>query len=304
MAAGVVLQAFSSGDSLARAGNLPDALPLLREEVSGGCTDSWLLYRYAWVCNRMELFQEALEPALTAWHLDPVNQWYLGEALRAMRDLELFSEMTEYADYIRGGGVCRYYLAVAERELDQEYSPSLDYFARAAGSDDDSTAADAMVWIALLTQDRAEPDTVLQLLSKAVDLMPEEDFYRCVLAGKLAEADRIESARDQLHLLRLSDQMDHSYWQAFSALSKAEGDEARRIWSLRRAMESRTDAETIRNLGWALYLAGRDRLGSGQADYSRRLLTEAAALGDTGEIYRVKADSLLGLINDFQGMVR
>ena len=271
--------------------------------MSGGCTDPWLLYRYAWVCNRMERFQDALEPALTAWELDPGNQWYLGEALRAMRDLELYSEMTEYSDYVRGGGVCRYYLAVAERELGQEPSPSIDYFTEAAASENDSTAADACVWLALIVQDRAEPDTVLQLLSRAVDLMPEEDFYRCVLAGKLAEADRIESARDQLHYLRLGGEKDHSYWRAFAALAEAEGDEARRIWSLRRAMESRTCPETRRSLGWALYLAGRDRLESGGAEVSRRMLTEAAALGDTSEVYSVKADSLLGLIDDFEGLV-
>ncbi len=297
------LMTVSPGDSLARAGNLPDALPILRTEIIEEPDNSWLLYRYAWVCNRMEMPEDALEPAYTAWSIEPANQWYLSEYLRAMRNLEMYGEIVEYADYIRGGGVCRYYLAVAENELDRNPSASLEYLLAASCSDNDSTAADACVWLAILLQNEVDADSVLAFAETAAMLQPDENFYRCILAEKLAETGEIERSREQLHYLRLEGSTGHSYWQAYAALAEAEGDTERRIWALREARFKRICPESSRNLGWALYFAGRDALRESDLLHSRVCLLEAAGLADSVEIYVQRSDSLLKLIYEFENSV-
>ncbi|MCK4807963.1 MAG: hypothetical protein KAT09_09965, partial [Candidatus Aegiribacteria sp.] len=161
----------------------------------------WLLYRFAWVCNRMEKPADALEPAFAAWRIEPDNQWYLAEYIRALKNLEMYEELIDYGDYIRGGGVCRYYLAVAERELGVYPSPSVAYLLAASSCEDDSAAADACVWLAILLQNEVDADSVIVLVETAVMLQPDEDFYRCILAEKLAENGETERSREQLHFI-------------------------------------------------------------------------------------------------------
>lgn len=292
--------AVSPGDSLTKAGNLPDALPVLLEETIECPANPWLLYRYAWVCNRMEKPEDALEPALAAWRLEPSSQWYLAEYLRALRSLEMFEEMMEYGSYVRGGGVCRYYLAAAERELSINPSPSLEYLFDTSSCGNDSAAADACIWLAILLQNELDIDSVLALVENAADRQPDEDFYRCVFAEKLAENGEIERSREQLHLIRLEGSTGFSYWQACASLAEAEEDADRRIWALRRARTSRICPESSRNLGWALYISGRNALRDGDLLLSKERLQEVFCLGDTSEIYVQKSDSLLELIDEFE----
>lgn len=299
----LLLLTTSPGDSLTRAGNLPGALPVLFQETIEDPFNPWLLYRYAWVCNRMEKPEDALEPALAAWRIEPDNQWYLAEYLRALKNLEMFEKLAEYGDYVRGGGVCRYYLATAEREMGFYPSPSLEYLFETSSCEDDSAAADASVWLAILLQNEVSADSVLVLVETAATLQPYEDFYRCVLAEKLAENGEIERSRKQLHRVRLEGSTGYSYWQACASLAEAEEDAERRIWALRRARNNRICPESSRNLGWALYISGRDALRDADMLLSRELLLEAVCLGDSSEIYVHKSDSLLELIYEFENSI-
>ncbi|MCD4701562.1 MAG: hypothetical protein K8S24_06865 [Candidatus Aegiribacteria sp.] len=293
----------SPGDSLIRAGNLPDALPVLLEEIIEDPCDPWLLYRFSWVCNRMEKPEVALEPALAAWRIEPDNQWYLAEYTRALKNLEMYEELINYGNYIRGGGVCRYYLAVAERELGIFPSPSIEYLLNTSTCENDSAAADACVWLAILLQNEVDTDSVITLVETAAMLQPDEDFYRCILAEKLAEVGETERSREHLHFLRLEGSTGYSYWQACASLAEAEEDTDRRIWALRRARSYRICPESSRNLGWTLYIYGRDALRDGDVLLSKERLSEAVSLGDSSEIYFHKADSLMELIHEFENSV-
>ena len=251
----------------------------------------------------MEKPADALEPALAAWSIEPDNEWYLAEYIRALKNLEMYDELIGCGDYIRGGGVCRYYLAIAERELDICPSPSASYLLTASGCDDDSAAADACVWLAILLGNEVETDSIVALAQTAARLQPDVVFYRCILAEKLAENGETERSREQIHFMRLEGSMGYSYWQAAASLAEAEEDTDRRIWALRKARNSRICPETNRNLGWTLYISGRDALREGDILLSRERLWEAASLGDSGEIYVHKADSLLELIHEFENSI-
>lgn len=270
------------------------------EEAEADPTDPWLLYRLAWTANRMEMPEEALGPALAAWSMEPSSHWFLAEYLRALRSLGMFREMMEYSDLVRGGGVCRYYLAAAERELGMEPSPSLRYLLDASGSSDDSTAADACAWLTIFLQGRSREDSVLALAARSVELRPDEEFYRCLLAERLAEAGDLEGSREQIGRLRLAGGDGYSYWRAVAVLAAAEDDPERNIWALRRARERRTCPESARELGWALYFRGRDALRAGDLALSGEALRESALLADSSEVFVQRSDSLLRLIDEFE----
>lgn len=251
----------------------------------------------------MEKPADALEPALAAWRIEPDNQWYLAEYLRALKNLEMYDELIDCGDFIRGGGVCRYYLAVAERELGIYPSQSLEYLLDTSSCENDSAAADACVWLAILLRDAVDPDSVLVLVETAATLQPDVDFYRCILAEKLAETGETERSREQVHYMRLEGSIGYSYWQACASLAEAEEDVDRRIWALRRARSDRICPESSRNLGWTLYISGRDALRDGDMLLSRERLREAISLGDSSEIYVHKSDSLLELIHEFENSI-
>ncbi len=251
----------------------------------------------------MEKPADALEPALAAWRIEPDNQWYLAEYLRALRNLEMYGELIDCGVYIRGGGVCRYYLAVAERELGIYPSPSVEYLLDTSSCVDDSAAADACIWLAILLQNEVDSDSVIVLVETAATLQPDEDFYRCILAEKLAENGEIERSREHLHFLRSKGSTGYSYWQACASLAEAEEDADRRIWALRRARIDRICPESSRNLGWTLYFSGRDALRDGDMLLSKERLLEAVSLGDSSEIYVHKSDSLLELIHEFENSI-
>lgn len=251
----------------------------------------------------MEEPADALGSALAAWRIEPDNQWYLAEYIRALKSLEMYDELISYGEYVRGGGVCRYYLAVAERELGMRPSPSLAYFLTVSACDDDSAAADACAWLAILLQNEAEADSIIVLVETAAALQPDVVFYRCVLAEKLAENGETERSREQLHFIRLEGSTGYSYWQACASLAEAEEDTDRRIWALRRARSARICPQSSRDFGWTLYFSGRDALREGEVLLARERLLEAASLGDSSEIYVHKADSLLDLVHEFENSV-
>jgi len=287
-------------ESLIDAGDLSGALLLLREAAVEDPGDERVEYRLAWVCNRLELHDEALGPARSAWESRPWDSWYLGEYMKTLRALGMTVELMELDPLVRGGGVCRYYLASAELESGSGCSPSTDFLTGMLSSTDDSAAADAAVWLSLLLHDSLTQDSLISLLSGAVSRIPDDGFYRSLLAERLSESGLVEEAREQLVAMRLAGFLGSPYWEACASLAEAEGDPERRIWALRRAVESMRCPATEENLGWALYQTGRNRMREGDLEGSALLLSETATLGDTSDAWRQKADSLIALIDEFQ----
>jgi tetratricopeptide (TPR) repeat protein len=278
---------------------LREAVPFLLAEASGRPPDPWPMYRLAWTYNRLGVPDSALPWAEFALELDPGNQWYMCEVLRSLCSMEMFAEAAGYLPRVRGGGVCRYYLARAESGCGAGDSPSRTWLEDALGSEDDSTAADAACWLSLLLAGRVPEDSLSALLASAVELDPGNEFYRCRYAGVLAGEGRTEEAAECLRPLRVSGVSSQAYWQARAELARAEGDDRREIWALRRAWQARRTPDAAESLGWALYLYGRDAMRSGDLALADGRLREASSMGDTGDAYTVLADSLLELIEEY-----
>lgn len=273
-------------------------MELLREEVRERPWSDYLTYRLAWAYNRLEMPDSALGYAMSAWERRPQDQWYLGECMRALYHLERYDEILDFSPLVRGGGVCRYYLARAE-EASGTDPLSRGYFEEALRSRDDSVTADAASWLCILARESISNDSLLSLAKMAVELRPEEDFYRARLVEELSEAGRPDEAWDHLSLLRQSGEVGQSYWAAWASYAEAEGSVARELWAIRRAWQGRRSPSNARNLGWALYLAGRDTMRAGHADAALPLLRESAGLGCSSEVFAVKSDSLMELIGRF-----
>lgn len=263
--------------------------------------NDYLIYRMAWAYNRLELPDSALTLARRAWDDRPQDQWYLGEYMRSLYRLQRYREILELAWTVRGGGVCRYYLARAEEALDT-IPESRRYFEEALNSPDDSTAADAASWLSILAREEIGPDSVISLLRMAARLRPEEAFYRARLVEALSEEGMTGEAWDHLRLLRLEGDRSQSYWSAWAAYAEAEGSARREIWALRRAWQGRRCPQTARNLGWAIYLAGRDTLRAGNSREAVSLLRESASLGCSSDVFAVKSDSLIRLVEEFEAL--
>lgn len=281
-------------------GDLYGAYAELQDSALSEPRNAWVHYRLAWVANRLELPDEALEPALAAWELEPSNQWYMAEYLRALRDLGMYGEIVEAGASLRGGGTCRYYLAVAERELGMDPSPSMVYLSEACSSSSDSVAADACAWTVILLRGSLPADSVTALLRKAVEAVPSSSFYRGLLAEDLVSSGHLEAAREQLHLMRMSGFTGYGYWTALAELAEAENDTARRIWALERARATRDCPAARRDLGWALYIGGRDAAGEGETILATELLGRAISLDCPGEDFHTRADSLVRLLDEYQ----
>ncbi len=300
----VPLLLTSPGDSLRAAGRLEEALPLLISETAERPTDDWLAYRLAWTLNRLEMYGGAAEAAGRAWELDPADRWYLAELMKALRGTGDLAGVIELSPFVRGGGACRYHLAAAERDSGISPSPSAEWLARAVSSPDDSTAADACAWLSVLLAGDVPPDSVLALRRTALELDGSSAFYACLLAEAAAEADSVRLCSEVLRGLRTEASGSYGYWGAMAALAEAEESPLRRIWALRRALESRDCPQSRRDLGWALYLHGRDLLRGGERTASRELLERASGLragaSAEPETFSVLADSLLRLLDEYE----
>ena len=294
----LILSSTSPGDSLYRDGLFTEALPVLTQEASEDTFDAWIHYRLAWILNKLEMPDSALAPAYRAWNLQPDNQWFLGQYLKTLKDLNRFDEMLELSSLVTGGGSCRYYIAVAERENDT-VPLALDYFETAYRSDNDSISADAGAWLVILQRNQLSVDSISFILRDVVNKIPSSDFYRVLYAGALVESRNIDEAVVQLDILHSGDRK-YSYWQAKGTLAEYEGDAERYIWTLRRAYAVRPVPESARSLGWQLFISGYEDLRNSRLELARERLEEASKYGDT-EVFAVESDTLLLLLDEFEG---
>jgi len=294
----LVLSSISPGDSLYRDGLFSEAIPVLTQEAADDSFDAWIHYRLAWLLSKYEMPDSALTYAFRAWELQPDNQWFFGQYLKTLRELERYDEILDLSSLVTGGGSCRYYLAVAERETGTEPSISLEYFEAAYISEDDSISADAAVWLSILQRNQLSVDSICIILEKTVNSMPESDFYRVLYAETLIESGNIEDAVTQLDILHSLDR-GYSYRQAQSALAEYEADSERLNWTLRRAYAVRPVPEVARSLGWQLFISGYEDLRNGRLELARKRLEDASQYGTT-EVFAVESDSLLLLLDEFE----
>jgi tetratricopeptide (TPR) repeat protein len=275
------------------AGHLREAVPLLLGEVSARPNSAWLNYRLAWALDRLDMPDSALVFAERAWSLSPSRERYLAELLKSLSMSGRSDEVLALAGYVRGGGVARYYVAAAGD------AASLSYLRTAAGSEDDSTAADACCWLSILCLTRSAAESSIALLERSVSLEPADPFYRSLLIQREAEAGMLEEAMDDLAVLRMARSRDPLYWEAAASVAEAEGDDVRLAWALRRSWQARQTAESGRALGWALFSCAGRALYRGDPELAGQWLEEAAALG-VDSVLCERTTEMLGAIAEFE----
>ena len=257
-------------------------------DYSGNTLSWWPAYRAAWILNRLDMPDSALAWAVIAHELNPGNSAVLGEFLRAQSSSP--DSVLSYGHLVSGGGVCRFRLAQAELRLGAP-GPHCRFLSESLESGTDSSRADAACWISMLLPDRS-----LELLRLAVELVPDEDFYRTVLAGELAALDQPGAGFEVLERV-VPD--GYYYWQAVGRCREASGEVEQAAGAFRTAYESRRCPSSAAELGWFLYRAGRDLIMADSCEAALSYLSEASALWSRDSSWAVASDSLLSRTGEF-----
>ena len=287
-----MLLSVSGGDSLVQSGDITEALSSYCVQSQRQPANWWAYYRAAWCFNLLDVPDSAEVYAGVALGLQPANERCLAELLKSLSEKP--EEVLEYSYLVRGGGSCRYRFARAEMDLDLPCKSSLDWLENSFLSDIDSVAADAGCWLAIL-----HGDSGLPYIERAVELMPEEEFYRCLYVDKLIDEGLLEEAIVQFGILKESGSVGLSFWQTAASLHEAMGDPVSAIESSRRAWEIRMTPSSAADLGWKLYFHGRDLIRNGMMSDAIPPLIESSNLWSNDSLWAVKSDSLLILINEF-----
>jgi tetratricopeptide (TPR) repeat protein len=252
------------------------------------------MYDLAWAYNRLDMPDSALCWARSAWEAEPQDQWYLSELLRALARLGLSTGIDSIAPFIRGGGPARYHAAAGGHAASEEWLRG------AALSPDDSTAADALCWLSVLAAGRGCREEALDLAREAALRRPSDPFYGSMLVERLASCGRPSEASEHLSRLRREGSYGLSFWEASASVARAEGDQDRLIWALRRVLECRTTPSTSEDLGWALFVSGRRLLSDGSCTMALERIEEAESLARPGGELALATDSLAALIHEYQ----
>ncbi|KZD16784.1 MAG: hypothetical protein WBK62_05280 [Candidatus Fermentibacter daniensis] len=274
---------------------MEESIPVLRSEASARRWDSWAAWRLARAYNLMEMPDSAVIYAREAWSGEPQRELFLAEYFRALCRAGRPDEVLALADLVRHGGTARYYAAACG------HAQSRAYLEDSVHSADDSTSADACCWLSVLTRSEGEGERSLALLRRAVELAPDDGFYRAMLVEELCDAGLLEEAREHLLHLRRNRWFEPQYWSAGAALARLEGDWERCLWALRRSVEARTVPGTLRSLGWGLVSAARADMREGRLELAAQRLAEACGLdGGSGEEFAMVADSLAAMISAYE----
>lgn len=274
---------------------MEEAIPILRSEASDRYWDPWAAWRLARAYNLMEMPDSAVIFAREAWTAEPQQELFLVEYFRALCRAGRPDEVLALADLVRHGGTARYYAASCG------HLQSRAYLEDSVFSADDSTSADACCWLSVLTRSEGGEERALALLRRAVELSPEDGFYRAMLVEELCGAGLLEEARGHLLHLRRNRWFEPQYWSASASVARLEGDWERCLWALRRSVEARTVPETLRSLGWGLVSAARTDMREGRLELAAQRLAEAGGLGrGSREEYALVADSLSAMISAYE----
>lgn len=254
--------------------------------------DWWSFHRCAWCFNHLEMPDSAMIYASEALSLSPGNESCLADLLKALSDSP--EDVLSYSPLVSGGGVCRYRLARAEMQLDRLPGESVLWLLNEFEHGNPESAADAGCWLSILF-----PEKGLQYLERAVDLMPEEQFYRCLLVEQLVGQDLTERAMEEFEPLRNSQLKDLGYWQAAASVYEAAGDGIAAIEASRQAYSLRMVPSTGADLGWRLYFHGLDLLRENRMSEAVPFLMECSDVWSPDSSWAMRADSLLDLMNEF-----
>lgn len=252
----------------------------------------WPFYRTAWCYNLLDLPDSALVYARTALAIHPANQRCLAELLKSLSDQP--EAVLEYSYLVCGGGTCRYRLARAEMDLNIPDKLSLNWLENSFVSEIDSIAADAGCWLSIL-----HGDSGLEYIERSVELMPEEEFYRSLLIGKLLDVGMVERASLHFEILKEAGYGGYSFWQTASQVHESLGDSQGAIEASRRAYQLRRIPSTAADLGWKLYFYGRALMRNGDMMVSVPYFRESSSLWSGDSLWAIKSDSLLDLMNEF-----
>lgn|GEM_PF-484230 len=275
-------------------GNILEALSFYRHQCSAQPLNWWPFYRAAWCSNLLDLPDSAMVYAEAAMRLQPAGEGCLSELLEALSDEPM--RVLEYSSLLSGGGSCRYRLAKAEIDLNLPEKPSLDWLVSSFASGTDSVSADAGCWLSILYGDSG-----LAYIEKSVELMPEQEFYRCLLIDKLITAGLPDAAAIHFELLKETGSEGLSFWQTASSLYDALGDPSGAIEASRRAYQLRRTPSTAADLGWKLYFVGRDAMRDGNLIEAIPYLRESSGVWSRDSLWALKSDSLLILVNEYTG---
>jgi tetratricopeptide (TPR) repeat protein len=92
---------------------------------------------------------------------------------------------------------------------------------------------------------------------------------------------------------------DLSYWQTASAVLEALEDRDGAIEASRNAYALRMTPSTGADLGWKLYLRGRDLFRENRIAEALEFLREAGEVWSEDSPWALRADSLIDLCNEF-----
>jgi tetratricopeptide (TPR) repeat protein len=230
--------------------------------------------------------------ASEALSLSPGNESCLADLLKALSDTP--EGVLGYSPLVSGGGVCRYRLARAEIELGHLSGGSVLWLLNEFDQGDSASAADAGCWLSILF-----PEKGLQYLERAVDLMPDEQFYRCLLVEQLVRGNFTERALEEFEPLRNSELKDVGYWQAAASVYEATGDNVGAIEASRQAYSMRRVPSTGADLGWRLYFHGVRLVRENRMSDAVPFLTQCSDVWSSDSSWALRADSLLDLMNVF-----
>ncbi len=230
--------------------------------------------------------------ALAALELDPGNENCLAELLKALAPRP--SEVLGYSPLVAGGGVCRYRLARAELELGQLSGPSVMWLLENYENGDPAVAADAGCWLSVLFPERGLP-----FISRAVELMPGEGFYRSILVDRLLEEGMTDEALLHFQELSAMGEEDFHYWQTASSVYLALENHDLALEASRKAFSLRMTPSSGADLGWLLYFRGRDLVRENRMSDALPYLIEASSVWNEDSSWALRADSLIDLMNQF-----
>lgn len=254
--------------------------------------DWWSRYRAAWCFNHLDFPDSAEVYASAALSLAPGNESCLGELLKAIsHDPE---RVLGYSYLVAGGGVCRYRLAKASIQTGDVGGESVLWFLDRFENGDSASSADAGCWLSILF-----PAKGLQYIERSVELMPCEQFYRCLLIEKLIDSGFIERAVAEFALLSENCEENTGYWQTAASVHEALSEPLAAIEDSRRAYQSRRDPSTGADLGWRLYFYGRDLVRENLISAAVPVLQQCSLVWSSDSAWALRADSLLNLMNQF-----
>ena len=190
--------------------------------------------------------------------------------------------------------MCRYRLARAELDLGSPEGESVTWLLDTFENGDSAAAADAGCWLTILF-----PGKGVRYIERSVQLAPEESFYRCLLVDRLVDENLLDRAEEEFALIDSTAASGPGYWGTASSLYEALGCDSAAVEASRIAYGMRRTPSSGANLGWLLYSYGRNLISRNLMTSAVTVLYECSDTWSPDSPWALRADSLLGDLNEF-----